>query len=121
MRTQHYRTVRPRGIRMLDRPLLSVATICIVAATLAAQSPDRPRRDRRESPPVELKNLTFRTESFKSDAIGRDVEIGVYLPKAYDDEKNKDVKWPLVVWLHGMFEDHMRFHERGGAAVLDQC
>jgi len=106
---------------MLDRPLLSVATICIVAATLAAQTPDRPRRDRRESAPVELKNLTFRTESFKSDAIGHDVEIGVYVPKAYDDEKNKDVKWPLVVWLHGMFEDHMRFHERGGAAVLDQC
>lgn len=106
---------------MLDRPLLSIATVCFVAATLAAQNPDRPRRDRRESAPVELKNLTFRTESFKSDAIARDVEIGVYLPKAYDDEKNKDVKWPLVVWLHGMFEDHMRFHERGGAAVLDQC
>jgi S-formylglutathione hydrolase FrmB len=106
---------------MLDRPFLSVATTCLLAATLAAQNPDRPRRDRRESAPVELKNLTFRTESFKSDAIGRDVEIGVYLPKAYDDEKNKDVKWPLVVWLHGMHENHMRFHERGGAVVLDQC
>src|SRR5262245_31759277 len=105
---------------MLDRPFLSVATVCIVAAALAAQNPDRPRRDRRESAPIELKNLTFRTESFKSDAIGRDVEIGVYLPKAYDDEKSKDVKWPLAIWLHGMHEDHLRFHERGGAAVLDQ-
>jgi hypothetical protein len=25
------------------------------------------------------------------------------------------------MWLHGLFGDHMRFHERGGAEVLDQC
>jgi len=100
---------------------LLLATVCIVAAALHAQNPDRTRGGRRETPPVELKNLTFKTESFKSEAVGRDIEIGVYLPKGYDDEKNKDTKWPLVIWLHGMFEDHMRFHQRGGAAVLDQC
>jgi len=102
------------------RSLSSVLTLFAVAATLVAQAPDR-GRGRRDAKPVELKNLTFRTETFKSEAIGRDNEIGVYLPKDYDDPKNKDVKWPLVVWLHGLFEDHMRFHERGGAEVLDQC
>lgn len=106
---------------MLARLSLSIVTVCVAAATLAAQNPDRPRRERPPAPPVVLKNLTFKTESFRSEAVGRDVEIGVYLPKGYDDEKNKDTKWPLVIWLHGMFEDHMRFHERGGAPVLDQC
>lgn len=100
---------------------LSIVTACVASAVLLAQNPDRPRRDRAPAPPVELKNLTFRTEKFASPAVGADVEIGVYLPKGYDDEKNKDVKWPLVIWLHGMFEDHMRFHDRGGAPVLDQC
>lgn len=103
------------------RVSLPALTLFAMAATLVAQNGDRPRRDRREAPPVELKNLTFKTESFHSDAVGKDMEIGVYLPKDYDDAKNKDTKWPLVVWLHGMFEDHMRFHVRGGAAVLDQC
>lgn len=106
---------------MIARLPLTVVTACVALATLTAQNPDRPRGGRREAPPVELKNLTFKTESFKSEAVGRDIEIGVYLPKGYDDEKNKDVKWPLVIWLHGMFEDHMRFHGRGGAPVLDQC
>lgn len=100
---------------------LPLVTFCIAASFAVAQNPDRPRRDRRDAAPVELQHLTFKTERFRSDAVARDVEIGVYLPKAYDDPKQKDAKWPLVVWLHGMHEDHMRFHERGGAAVLDQC
>ncbi len=100
---------------------LPFVTFCIAASLAVAQNPDRPRRDRRDAAPAELQHLTFKTERFRSEALARDIEIGVYLPKAYDDPKQKDVKWPLVVWLHGMHEDHMRFHERGGAAVLDRC
>ncbi len=106
---------------MLARLPLLALTACVAAATLFAQNPDRPRRERREEPPVELKNLTFRTETFASAAVGRDIEIGIYLPKDYDVEAQKETKWPLAIWLHGMHEDHMRFHNRGGAAVLDQC
>jgi len=106
---------------MTVRIPLSALALFAATAALVAQGPDRPRRERREAPPVELKNLTFKTDSFKSDAVGRDIEIGVYLPKGYDDPKNAATKYPLVVWLHGMFEDHMRFHDRGGATVLDQC
>ena len=46
---------------------------------------------------------------------------GIYLPKDYDDEANKDKTWPLIIWLHGMWEDHMRFHMRGGAPLLDKA
>lgn len=99
----------------------SVAALCLLAATLVAQNPDRPRGGRRPAEPVNLQHLTFRTETFKSAAVGREIEIGVYLPKAYAEAANKDTKYPLAIWLHGMWEDHMRFHERGGAAVLDRC
>ena len=46
---------------------------------------------------------------------------GIYLPKGYEDEANEKKTYPLVVWLHGMWEDHQRFHHRGGATVLDQA
>jgi S-formylglutathione hydrolase len=104
---------------MRVRPSTTLLALAI-AATTSAQNPERPRRDRREQAPVELKHFSFKEETFKSGAVGKDVPFGIYLPKDYGDEKHKDTKWPLVIWLHGMFEDHMRFHGRGGAPVLDQ-
>lgn len=101
--------------------LLTAALASAVAASLLAQNPDRPRRERREAPPVELKHLTFREQTFRSEAVGADVKYGIYLPKDYDAPVGKDRRWPLVVWLHGMWEDHTRFHTRGGAEVLDRC
>jgi enterochelin esterase-like enzyme len=71
---------------------------------------------------TEMKNFTFAVKSFHSDAVGSDMPYGIYLPKDYDAADKKDVKWPLVIWLHGMFEDHLRFHGRGvGAPMLDQA
>lgn len=101
--------------------LLTAVLASAVAASLLAQNPDRPRRERREAPPVELKHLTFREQTFRSEAVGADVKYGVYLPTDYDAPVGKDRRWPLVVWLHGMWEDHTRFHTRGGAEVLDRC
>jgi len=106
--------------------LLTVVTILGVACVLAAQTPppqngQRPPRNRPAPAPVELKHFTHVEATFTSAAIGRDAEYGIYLPKGYDDDANKDVKWPLVVWLHGMFEDHQRFHGRGGAPLLDKA
>jgi len=107
---------------------LPVAVLLSLALPSVAQNPgegggngERRRNGARERPAVELKNLTFREEKFASEAVGKEMPYGVYLPKGYDDEANKDKKWPLVVWLHGMFEDHMRFHGRGGAPVLDKA
>jgi S-formylglutathione hydrolase FrmB len=108
----------------MHRRLLPLAVLALAAApALLAQSPngERPRRERREAAPVELKNFTFREEKFHSTAINSDHPFGIYLPKGYDDEANKDKQWPVVIWLHGMWEDHLRFHQRGGAPVLDQC
>jgi S-formylglutathione hydrolase len=106
-------------MRMLVRWSPLVVTL-LAAAPLFAQNNDRPRRGR-EPVKVELENLTFTEGKFRSDAVDQDLPFAVFLPKAYGDDKNKDVKYPLVIWLHGMWEDHMRFHNRGGAPLLDKA
>src|SRR5688572_3545548 len=76
-------------------------------SSLPAQRPEK--GGKRDSAPVELANFTFQTRSFKSEALGRDVPYGIYLPKGYDDETKAKTTYPLVIWLHGMREDHTRF------------
>lgn len=93
---------------------ISSLTLSTLATTAVAQRGNRP-----EPRNVELTRLTFREQSFQSDAVGRDVPFGVYLPKDYDDAANAAKRYPLIIWLHGMWEDHLRFHQRGGAEVLD--
>ena len=101
--------------------LLLLAASPLHLSLLAQQGDRGGRRQRPEPASVTLTNFTFQEARFDSKAVGREMPYGIYLPKGYDDEANKNVKWPLVLWLHGMFEDHLRFHTRGGAPVLDQC
>jgi len=79
------------------------------------------RGRRRSQAPREMENFTFEEEKFQSDAVSRRMSYGIYLPKDYDAEANAKKAWPLVIWLHGMWEDHMRFHTRGGAQMLDKA
>jgi enterochelin esterase-like enzyme len=86
------------------------------------QNGERPRGDRPAPPPIELQHFTFAERAFESAAIDtKEAKYSVYLPKGYDDPAHRETRWPLVVWLHGMFEDHLRFHRRGGAPVLDRA
>jgi len=87
-----------------------------IAMALPAQGRDG-RRRARTAP--ELENITFAEKEFDSEAIGREMPYGIYLPNDYDE--SQDVSYPLVIWLHGMWEDHRRFHYRGGAPVLDKA
>jgi enterochelin esterase-like enzyme len=104
------------------RASLLPALLTLAAATpLSAQNPDRQRPDRGGGQVPELKNFTFEEKSLQSTAVGNTVPFGIFLPKGYDDAANKDIKWPLVIWLHGLWEDHMRFPTRGGAQELDKA
>jgi len=85
-----------------------------LAGTATAQ---RNRRD--DVPPPKLEHGTYTRHEFDSEAMGRKIPYGLYLPNGYAAPENKDRRYPLVVWLHGMFEDDMRFHHRGGSQALD--
>ena len=88
----------------------------LIALPLDAQR----RRPEAERPSAKLEHGTFSTDRFDSEALGRRVPYGIYLPKSYDEKGNQDKRYPLVVWLHGMFEDHKRFERRGGMRILDE-
>ena len=107
----------PRTRMQRTTALALLAAMSTIAADAVAQR----QGGRRNTDPssIKLESLVFAEKTFHSDAVDADVQYGVYLPKDYQDEKNKDTKYPLVIWLHGMFEDHLRFHGRGGAPVLD--
>jgi enterochelin esterase-like enzyme len=110
---------------MVSHPSLVTALLAAIAA-LPAQDPQRPNEGRgrgQQRPPAafELKHFDHQEGKFASAAIGAEIEYAVYLPKGYSEAANKDQKWPLVLWLHGMWENHRRFHERGGAPVLDRA
>lgn len=99
---------------------LALAVAISVCATLAADVvAQRPERERDEARVPTLRHVTFATRSFESKALGTDLAYGVYLPASYDAEDRRDTRYPLVIWLHGMWEDHERFHTRGGGQVLD--
>ena len=56
-----------------------------------------------ESSKEEPAGTHYRT--FSSDAAGTDVSYLVYLPPGYDDDDNKDRRYPVIYWLHGMTQD----------------
>jgi S-formylglutathione hydrolase FrmB len=50
-------------------------------------------------------------KSFPSKLLGRDLKYGVYLPPSYASSPNK--KYPVLYFLHGLFEDETRWSTRG--------
>lgn len=98
---------------MKSTPYVLAAALGLLTTPLDAQ---RPRRDREPPPPLE--HGTWKDGKCASEALGRDMSYGVYLPASYAEDTER--RYPLVVWLHGMWEDENRFHTRGGAAALDK-
>ena len=99
----------PRRVRLLCLPVL-------LAGALSAQGGRGPQRK-----PAELEHMTFEVKSFDSSSLKTKTSYGVFLPKGYSEEKNKDKRYPLIVWLHGLWEDHQRFHYRGESGALDKA
>ena len=50
-------------------------------------------------------------KSFPSKVLGRDLKYGVYLPSSYNSSPAK--KYPVLYFLHGLFEDETRWSSRG--------
>jgi len=85
---------------------------------LASTAVPQGQRGRRAFEPVELKHFTYKLEKFEAPSLeDGQGEYGVYLPAGYDES---EAVYPLILWLHGMNEDASRFHDGGGAKVLEQ-
>jgi S-formylglutathione hydrolase FrmB len=50
-------------------------------------------------------------KSYTSKVLGRDLKYGVYLPPSYTTSPAK--KYPVLYFLHGLFEDETRWSTRG--------
>ena len=100
---------------------MQTGPILVVFASLFAALPAQGRGDRNRSRSApELENFSYETRTFESKALGgEEASYGIFVPKGYADEANAETRYPLVIWLHGMFEDKNRFMSRGGAEVLD--
>jgi enterochelin esterase-like enzyme len=101
--------------------LIATAAAVLLVPDLCAQRGDRDGRGRPggEAAPVALKAFDFKEAQFTTknltEGSGR---YGIYLPKGWDAEANKDKKYPWIVWLHG-FGGYREFQTDGGASTLD--
>src|SRR5688572_28521387 len=58
-------------------------------------------------------------KSFQSKVLGRDVRYRIYLPASYSSSPAK--KYPVLYFLHGLFEDETRWSTRGGTdQIMDR-
>src|SRR5581483_5240145 len=58
-------------------------------------------------------------KTFPSKVLGHDVRYGIYLPPSYASSPAK--KYPVLYFLHGLFEDETRWSSRGGTdQIMDK-
>lgn len=102
-------------------PIFAVAlSVAVLAPTILAQNSatSRPRRPASYSGRELAGSVEF--PDVESKLLGRPVRCGVYLPPGYKDEANKDKRYPLVYFLHGLHEGAVRWlSDRGGASMFD--
>lgn len=90
---------------------------CILALLISSALVPAQRGRREDRSPEDMQHFTVKRSEFASKAVGQQVPYCIYLPDGYDADAEQ--RYPLIVWLHGMWEDEMRFHSRGGAVELD--
>jgi S-formylglutathione hydrolase FrmB len=92
---------------------------CILAQTSAPAS--RPRRERGPSYGDREIAGTIEYGDAPSKLMASSVRYGVYLPPGYKDSANATTRYPVVFFLHGLFESAERWFNRGGGYLFDQA
>ena len=106
-------------MRRIPTVLLTGLTLFSLSCLATAQQGGG-RFGRGDGEAPKLKNFTFEEGTLKSAKVRNgEAGYGIYLPKGYADEANKDTKYPVVIWLHG-FGGAGEWSGGGGAEVLDQ-
>lgn len=65
----------------------------------------------------ETANARIEYTSFHSESLGADVRCAISLPASYEREPKR--RFPVVIFLHGLFNDERDWEKRGIAAKLD--
>ncbi|MDA7936480.1 alpha/beta hydrolase-fold protein [bacterium] len=100
---------------MIRLTLIALALLSLPCVATA----QRGWRNRNVEPPA-LKNFNYETWEYDSrHAASGQASFSIYLPKEHDFAKNKDRKYPWILWLPG-FGGPDDFQTRGGAATLDK-
>jgi S-formylglutathione hydrolase FrmB len=55
-------------------------------------------------------------KAFPSKLLGRELRYGIYLPPSYDTAATR--RYPILYFLHGLFEDEMRWSTRGQTDLI---
>ncbi len=96
-------------------PLIALAALSLITTAAAQRGGGR-----RNAEPPQLKHFNYETWEFDSkDAASGQASYSIYLPKEHDYAKNKDRKFPWILWLPG-FGGPDDFQSRGGATTLDR-
>ena len=94
-------------MRRIPTVLLTGLTLftLFTLSSLATAQQGGGRFGRGDGEAPKLENFTFEEGTLKSDKVRNgEAGYGIYLPKGYADEANKDTKYPVVIWLHGFGE-----------------
>lgn len=96
-------------------PLLALAALSLISTAEAQRGGFR-----RNVEPPQLEHFNYETWEFDSEHAARgQASFSIYLPKEHDYAKNKDRKFPWILWLPG-FGGPDDFQGRGGASTLDR-
>jgi enterochelin esterase-like enzyme len=102
--------------------LTSSLTLLLIVSCCADACGQNGRRNRSSwRDRASLKHIVFKADQPLESKAVADAIYSIYLPKTYDAKANAAKRYPVIYFLHGMFEDHNRFGTRGGAKVLDQA
>ena len=100
---------------LVRRAFFLFATLVVLGGILPAQ--DSRRRGQRAKPAAFEGKVAFAEAPSK--LLGRDVRHLVYTPKGYDAPENARRRYPVLYFLHGLFESAERWDSRGGSEMID--
>jgi enterochelin esterase-like enzyme len=84
----------------MSRHLLSLSLLFFLAAA-PVSAPPAPQVDRWSTLPAKPQPLLLH-KTFHSKSMDTEVGYNIYLPPGYDDAANKEARYPVLYWLHGM-------------------
>jgi len=83
----------------------SLVLLLLLSLQLVAQRGPGGQRD------AILAGSRVQYKAFQSKLLGRELRYGLYLPPSYEASPSR--KYPVLYFLHGLFEDEMRWSTRG--------